>query len=219
MTAARHIPHNLPDKEAANWPVTLTYNGSTLTVSNPAFMHVNAGDTVDFINASPTATLQITFAANPPNVINPPGSPLFGVTSITLGPGANSAEIVLPANGSVNYTVTVNGVQVGGHYAIQVGNGPLYVTINNDDTNPGTLAVPPGGTLEMYSTDGNTYDLSWTNTGNPFPTPAPGLLTVTPGVTGNIAYTNSLKSIAIYDYTFPTSKDRNGGGTIKVGGG
>jgi hypothetical protein len=218
MTAARHIPSDHPHTETANFDVAFTYTGgSTIANSKPAFKNVSPGDTVNFSNASSTATIVITFAANPPNVANP-GPPLFGVTSITLAPGANSLQTVLSTttDGSVNYFVSVNGVQVGGPYAIQVGNGPLYVTIGNNNTNPDPVAVPPGGTLEMYSTDTKTYHLHWTTTGNPFPTPAPGLLTVNPA--NNIPYTNTPKTIAIYAYSFPTTKESNGGGTIKIGG-
>lgn len=216
MAAARHIPHHFPEKEraAATWPVNFLYNGTTLTNSAEAFKGVSAGDTVTFSNsASSTAPIVITFAANPPIVPTPPpGAPLFNVTTITLAPGANSPQTVVPANGSVNYIVSVNGAQVGGPYAIQVGAGPLYVEITSMYSQPDPIAVPAGGTLEIYSNDSNTYTIKWPAAFNPFPT----ISEAKPGA-GNNTPGTQVGPAQVYAYTFSVKLlQGNGGGTVKV---
>jgi hypothetical protein len=210
MAAARHIP-----RTEAVWPITFLYNGTTLTVSTPAII-IAPGDEVNFANSpSSTAAINITFAANPPGVINPPGPALF--SNITgLQPGATDG-LATPSgvNGSVNYKVTAGG-QTFGPYAIQAGTGPLYVTINNSNSAPDPVLIPVGGTLKMYSTDGNTYNpLTWTPS-NPFTTPAPGLTQVNPGASNNLAYTDTPKLSVPYTYNFPVQSPKEGLGTGKI---
>jgi hypothetical protein len=218
MTAARHIPSDYPHTDSAIWGVNFTYSGgSTITNSNPSFKGVSAGDTVNFSNdPSSTATIVITFAANPPVVTNPPGAPLFNVSSITLNPGDVSPQTVLSTttDGSVNYSLSVNGVQVGGPYAIQVGNGPLYVEITNSDSEPDPIMVPYQGTLTMFSNDPTTtYSIHWPTT-NPFP----GLTEALPGATNNNAYTQVGPKGQSYGYRIGIKfQDGPGGGTIRIG--
>jgi hypothetical protein len=207
MAAARVIP-----REEAVRTITYDYNGSTLTVSAPAIM-IGSTDQVNFSSSlNSTGPIVITFAANPP-VPNPPGPTLFN--NITLLRGETIGQVPQAANGSVNYTATAGG-QTFGPYAIQVGAGPLYVQINNSNTIPDPAVIPKGGTLEMYSTDGVTYGISWPSTGDPFPTPPPGLTTVNPGVSNNIPYTETSK-VAIYAYSLAVlDKLGIGGGKVIV---
>ena len=201
-------------KEDLVWDIDFNYDGSTLTVS-PQALVVGATDEVNFSNSpNSTATITITFAANPPGVANPPGPVQF--PNISLTPGQTIGMVPLHPNGSVNYTVSVNGATVEETYAIQVGNGPLYVQITDSNSTPDPAVIPLGGTLEMYSTDGNTYNLTWPATGNPFPKPAPGLTTVNHSVASNIVYTESKNKVATYEYNFPVHKTTLGVGTGKI---
>lgn len=202
MAAVRHIPR----PEAAALTITFVWNGSTLANSNPAEI-VDVGSDVTFANSSSSvAAITINFAPNPPGVSNPPGARLFTQTSITIPAGQNSGALPLPANtnGAVNYTVTVNGNQEGGPYAIQAGTGPLYVQITNFTPNPGEATVPSTvsssqqGMLEMYSTDQPYYSIKW-----PAFNPFPGLTTAyISGSSSNKAYAQSGPSTT-YTYEIP----------------
>ncbi len=202
MATARVIPG-----QAANWTITFTYNGSTLAVTYPG-LAVSPGDQVTFSNSSSsTAPIVITFVTPtlPPNV-TPPTSPLFPNMTIQIG---QSQQQTAPqnVNASVNYNVSVGGVTIpGGPYAIQVGTGPLYVQITNSAASPQSVAIPEDGMLGMFSTD-VTYYLDWTNTGNPFPTPIPGLTTVylaTSTNNPNSAYKDTVSG-ALFKYTLGTT--------------
>jgi len=195
MAAARHIP----TPETDSLTVTFVWNGSTLTNNYPSEIVV-VGSQVTFANSSSSsAAITITFAPNPP------GARLFAQTTITIQPGQNSGALTLPAdtNGAVNYTVSVNGNEVGGPYAIQAGSGPLYVQITNFVPNPNEVAVPPTvgssqGMLEMYSTDQPYYTIKW-----PAFNPFPGLTTAyISGSTSNKAYAQSGPATT-YTYTVP----------------
>jgi len=200
MAAARHIP----TPETAGLTVTFVWNGSTLTNNCPSAI-VAVGSEVTFANSSTSsAAITITFAPNPPGVTNPPGARLFSQTTITIQPGLNSGVLTLPANtnGAVNYTVSVNGNQVGGPYAIQAGTGPLYVQITDFTPNPYEVAVPPTvgnseGKLEMYSTDEPSYTVQW-----PAVNPFPGLTTAYLGSSNNTAYAQQGPA-KTYSYTIP----------------
>ncbi len=202
MATARVIPG-----QAANWTITFTYDGSTLTVTYPG-LAVSPGDQVTFSNSSSsTAPIGITFVTPtlPPNV-PPLSSPLFSNMTLQVG-GSQQQTAPQNVNASVNYNVSVGGVTVpGGPYAIQVGTGPLYVQITNSAASPQSVAIPEDGMLAMFSTD-VTYYLDWTSTGNPFPRPIPGLTTVylaTSTNNPNIAYEDTVSG-AIFKYTISTT--------------
>ncbi len=203
MAAARQIPR----PETAGLTVTFVWNGSTLTNNTPAKI-VAVGSDVTFVNSSSSvAAITINFAPNPPGVSNPPGPVLFTPSSITIQPGNNSGALTLPANtnGAVNYTVSVNGTQEGGPYAIQAGTGPLYVQITNFTPSPGEAAVPSTvsssqqGMLEIYSTDQTSYTIKWPVT-NPFP----GLTAAYKPLSSNSPYAQSGPATT-YTYEIPSS--------------
>jgi hypothetical protein len=97
----------------------------------------------------------------------------------------------------VNYTVSVNGTNVGGPYSIQAGTGPIYVqvlyTAGQGDSSPDPVALPVAGTLEMVCLDPHAYNVGW-NT-QPFSTP----LNLT-AQTGNAAHTANVTA-GTYTYT------------------
>src|SRR5260370_18290990 len=79
---------------------------------------------------------------------------------------------------------------------------------------PDPVAIPPGGTLEMVSTD-YTYAVGWP-TSDPF---TPPLQWIYAGVANNIPHTAN-DSLADYSYTVakypPIKYDANAGGVTKV---
>lgn len=215
MAAARNI---LPNAEAAIKTVTFEYVNGVLTVVGPAVL-MNATDQIIIGNSpSSTASITLVFAANPPGVTNPPGAKLFSslANPLTLAPGVGTGYLTPSvSNGAVNYIVQVNGTQVGDIYAIQVGSGPLYVTVNGNASTPQTVVVPYQGFIEFYSTDGVNHNITWNvNAGNPFP----GLTTVYPTLNNppTKPYQETLP-VNNFPYTFGPSPTLTGGsGTVKV---
>jgi hypothetical protein len=177
--------------------------------ATPPGIIVQQGDQVNFINNSGVA-ITIEFAPNPPGPI------VSG--NIDVAAGSTNGFQAPNYDASANYYIYVGTTQQnGGPYAIQVGAGPLYVQINDSTTSPDPIAVPRGGTLEMFSTDADTYTLKWTALGNPFTQPPPGLTTVYPDLSNNVPYTETL-AVAVYAYELINDgiQEGTGGGTIKV---
>lgn len=202
-----------PEAGAVLYTVTFTYINNTLTVTTPA-VRMAATDQIVFGNSpSSSAAIQLVFAANPPGVVNPPGLPLFN--NVTLSPGQGTGNLTpLNSVGSVNYTVLVAGVEVGETYAVQVGVGPLYVTVNGDICIPKTTVVPLNGTIEFYSIDNANHGIAWNAAnGNPFP----GLANVYPlGNPLTRPYTETFPA-GPYGYTIgPGPIAIGGGGTVKI---
>jgi hypothetical protein len=193
MSAAR----NLPPLEDPVKDISITYANSVLTVS-PQGVIVAKGEQVNFANtASSQAAINITFNPNPPGP--PPGPTPF--TNITdLQPGESNSQTAPNSDGSVNYTVTAGGTTFG-PYAIQVGNGPLYVQIDNGVNSPKKAVIPVGGTLRIVDTANNPWYVKWDGGANPF---TPPLTTV-----GNHQATLGAGE---YDYKFSEGGPLLGGG-------
>lgn len=210
MATARNV---FPEAEAVLNTVTFTYINNVLSVTKPSVM-MAATDQIVFGNSpSSSAAIQLVFAANPPGVANPPGLPLFN--NVQLSPGQGTGNLTpLNSVGSVNYTVLVAGSQVGDTYAVQVGAGPLYVTVNGDVCTPKTTVVPINGSIEFYSIDNANHGIIWNAAnGNPFP----GLSNVYP-LSNPLtrAYTETFPAGG-YGYTMgPGAAAVGGGGTVKI---
>lgn len=210
MATARDI---FPESEAVLHTVTFTYINNVLSVTIPA-VKMAATDQIVFGNSpSSSAAIQLVFAANPPGVANPPGPVLFN--NVTLSPGQGTGNLTpLAANGSVNYTVLVGGAAVGEVYAVQVGNGPLYVTVSGTTCTPQTIAIPLQGSAEFYSIDGVNHTITWnTSNGNPFPGLSNIYALANPLTK---AYTTS-SPVNPYGYMVgPSPLATGGGGTVKI---
>jgi hypothetical protein len=211
MTAARHIP-------IADTVHTITID-STFTPT-PGGLIVQQGDTVNFQNNSNSA-ITIQF------VPNPPGQPVSG--NITINANSSGGFVAPNYDASANYDIYVGTTKESdGPYAIQVGNGPIYVQVTWNvalgvgQTNPSPVAVPLEGNLEIFSTDTTSYKASWPNTGDPFTLPSP-LKEVVPGVANNLSYT-ATSGIAEYKFNLvkttssPVLGTGSGGGTVRVKG-
>jgi len=220
---------NVYPEPAVSYEVTITLTNGEVTVDNEAVL-MQSTDTITFNNsASSDGAIQLIFALNPPSTVPPgttpppPGPVMF--SSITLNPGQDSGPLtpqvpVLNPNGSVNYTIWSAGVDVGDVYAVQVGNGPLYVSAKSSATivafTPQEVRIPVGGTIEFYTVDGTDWDLDW-QPANPFTQPAPldeifGLLD-----TRTKTYTDT-GGQGVYTYApGPNPGAMGGGGTVKTG--
>ncbi len=190
---------------------------STFTAS-PKAVIIPAGQVVSFTNNS-GATIALQFEPNPP------GPTLF--TSIpSLGNGATNIQAPqsLNGNGAVNYYVVDPTGTQHGPYAIEVGVGPLYISVtysqsqNAGQCTPDPVAIPYQGHLEMYSTDYN-YTVGWpTSFGDPF---TPQLTSIVPG-SGNNTARKETANLQEYKYTVTKTGLAgiigNGGGKIKVQG-
>lgn len=210
MSAAR----NIPPMEDTVQIISITYANSTLTVS-PQGIIIAPGEQVSFANSgSSQAPIGVTFSANPPGP--PAGSTLF--TNITnLQPGSTQPQTAPNSNGSVNYMVTAGATSYG-PFAIQVGNGPLYIQVTNSNCLPDPAVIPPRGKLAMFSADsGNdSYNVNWTGTnGDPF---TPPIQTAVSGMQNNVV---SVGTPTLGQYTYKVTRapiEGNGGGKVIVKG-
>ena len=208
MAAARVFPMG----EAVQ---TITINSSF--VASPQAIIYGLGTTVEFINNSGVA-INITFVANPP------GPTLF--SNITnLANGASSSQGPINVSGSANYYVNVGATNYG-PYAIQVGNGSLWVQVTSLDgvgqCVPAVAVIPVQGGLQMNSTD-VTYDVDCEGvSGDPL---SPVLQNVYKGMSSNVMHTAKPGATGSFTYTVatqPPSKPRlsgvpgSGGGTVKI---
>jgi len=209
MSAARHIPITA----AVTHDVTID---ATYTPS-PKYVVAGYGDTIWFRNNS---SIQLVVQCG----VNPPGGSVQVGGNLTVPTTPIGASFVAPnSDGATNYYIYQSGnpTPLSGPWAIQVGNGPIYVTVNGGLTAPDPVAVPPGGNpggkLEIYATDNNNYTIAWPG-GDPF-TPAVG--SVVPGMQNNSVQTvNNTGAVKDYNYTVRQSgsfTEGNGGGKVKVG--
>ena len=132
---------------AQNITITST-SVPTYTVSPKALIIEGSGQqSITFTNNS-AAAIGIQFVPNPvyPSLV------VFNNIA-SLSPNGTNTQTPQVANGSVNYYV-VAGANRYGPYAIQVGSGPLYLSLSYDAGTGEILAssdsvvIPVGGTLE-----------------------------------------------------------------------
>ena len=209
MATARVIPFE--DNVAAQ-NVNVTSTGAL-----PEGCFLQAGQAITFTNNS-GASIDITFVPNPvlPNQVV--FNDILGLSP--TAPNNTNTQTPQVPNGSVNYNVNVGGTQYG-PYAIQVGNGPMYVQITNSVCTPDPVAIPHnvtvgGGTLELVSTDVN-YAVGPATFSQRF---APTLTTVGVGLRNNTPH-RDLSGAGNYNYTVaPTAiaAGGGGGGTVRVKG-
>jgi hypothetical protein len=174
---------------------------------------------------TPPGTLSITFTNNSgatisiqfvPNAVYP--NQIVFNDILNFQNGTNNYQTPQIANATVNYNIVAGGT-THGPYAIQVGIGPMYVSVSYvngaSQCTPGTVVIPAQGWLEMVSTD-YTYNIGWTNIGDPF---TPPLNSVAVGVANNVPHQAS-SALLEYNYTvtkYPQlAQGGSGGGTVKV---
>src|ERR1700691_6119427 len=123
---------------------TISINSSF--VASPQAIIYGIGTTVEFTNNSGVA-ININF------VPNPPGYTLF-TNVANLANGASNSQGPINTQGAANYYVNAGGTNYG-PYAIQVGNGSLWIQVTDVNSVgqgvPGAAVIPAGGGLQMNS--------------------------------------------------------------------
>ncbi len=119
----------------------------------------------------------------------------------------------------MNYTVTISGGSFE-PFAIEVGTGPLEISVTNAVPNPSVAVIPPNGEIIFTATDQNC-GIIWKDNNDPF---IPLLTEVYVGESNNTPATEHGSSAKNFPYSLnssaPQHKDHHvgggGGGTIKV---
>lgn len=134
-------------KDAVLITITISPNGQVPGAQG--YLQISNSTQIQFNN---TATF-------PVNVVF---TGLFGTVPVPPH-GPNSAPLSTSGN-AVNYVIKRqdNGVQTGGPYAIQWGNGVLVITINQSIPNIDPIAVPLLGYMQMVPADSD-YTIGWTD--------------------------------------------------------
>ena len=199
---------NLPISEAMTWDLEI---GTNYTPSRQGIV-VNQGDEINFENNS-GVDISIVFQPNgngqavyPPMTINIVNTEMAGF----YAPSYNCA-----ANYNIYQLGTQPPVQLSGPFAIQVGTGPIYVTIGGTPSSPTytpqTVAVPRGtalppgaGELQMNATS-SAFVIAWSNNSDPF-TPS---ITSPDGAPHAVSLSSSSAS---YSYNAGASPNENPAG-------
>jgi len=166
--------------------------------------------------AAPTDTIRFSNGAGFPVDIHYTVPPLADIINLAMGAsspaagGSSSNQL----NVTVNYWVVNhnNPNQKSGPYSVQFGNGPLLITITNDDTNPDPVTVPKNGLIQFYCDA--QYSIHWTPP-NVW-TPEPGTLSQGTNVPPQKALAGANGQSLSYSIA-PKSRLTHGGGTVKIG--
>lgn len=179
--------------------------------ANPAGVQINDGQPVKFNNNS-GSTISITFA--PTAITN---RRVFNDIQ-NLASGQSVTESPLVTDVTVNYEVWWN-LQNYGPFAIEVGTGPLEISVTNGLPTPNRSAVPPNGEIQFNATD-QQCSLNW-SPNNPT---NPQLTAVYVGQSNNQVASVRGSVGQAFTYSLNTSAEApkphrvlgGGGGTIKV---
>ncbi len=160
-------------------------------------------DSIEFQNNAPFP-VSITFTTTSGTVFN-------NISSIPASGGRSTPLQAQKPNVTVNYSITNlnNPSQIQGPYGIEVGTGPMQISIQGGQPNPKTISIPPGGQIQFDNLDSASYSVSF-NPLNSFSngTIRPGMNSSLNGPTGN--------QVQVVTYSFPNADGTNGGGTVKV---
>ena len=213
MATARYIqPEDVP-------ALNITITSSGVASPNQTCIIAN-GQQVIFTNTS-GSSVNIVFQLD---AQDPTVAVFNNVNGLSpTAPNNTNSQTPLTSNRTVNYSIVI-GTNTFGPYAIQVGAGPMYISVsynsalNKGDVTPDTAVVPFRGTVEMISTD-YQYRITWNaSNGNPFP-----------GLTDIYTYSNPLTKVysdtlPVGPYGYTVTKTGmiadgtgHGGGTVKVG--
>src|SRR5215470_15924387 len=178
--------------------------------ANPAGVQITDSQPVKFNNNS-GSTISITFA---PTAIT--GRKVFNDIN-NLASGQSATESPLVTGVTVNYEVWYQ-LQNYGPFAIEVGTGPLEISVTNGIPTPNRAAVPVNGEIQFAATD-QQCSLSW----SPSNPTNPALTTVYVGQANNQVATvrGNLGQVSSYmlNTQAPVKAHKvqgGGGGTIKV---
>jgi hypothetical protein len=204
---------NLPMSDAITWTLNI---GANYTPSRQGIV-VSQGDQVTFENNS-GGDIVVTFQTNGN------GQPVYAPMNLTVLDDTSASFTAPNYNCAANYSIYGANQQppllLSGPFAIQVGTGPMFVTIGGSPTNPTyappTVAVPIGtslppgaGRLQMNATSAS-FGITWDGNNDPF-TPA---ITTTDGQPHSVS---TVASSANYNYTAgPSPNDNPVGGRVVI---
>jgi hypothetical protein len=187
---------------ASDQPVNVNPQGQ----ANPAGCSIQNGQNVTFANNA-TSPISVLFAQtdiSKQKVFNDINN---------LAPGSQYTEAPLVPNITVNYSISMGG-QPYGPFAIEVGAGPLEISVTGTNPTPGAATIPPNGEVQFTATD-YKCNLSWPD-GDPF---NPRLDHAFVRQSNNPVGQEHGNSGKTFYYEVTRSTDLNpvdGGGTIKV---
>jgi hypothetical protein len=179
--------------------------------AHPAGVQITDSQPVKFNNNS-GSTISITFA--PTAITN---RRVFNdITSLVSGQSVSESPLVTGV--TVNYEVWY-GLQNYGPFAIEVGTGPLEISVTNGLPTPNRSAVPPNGEIQFSATD-KACTVNW-SPNNPT---NPAITTVQVGPANNPPSTVRGSLGQAFSYSLNTDAAAHkvhkvqggGGGTIKV---
>jgi hypothetical protein len=187
----------------------ITISGTGL--ATPQAVPIANGQQVTFTNSS-GSPINIVFVADPAHT----GVSVFNNVSGLSPTAPNNTNTQTPQvnDRTVNYNVVIGG-NTYGPYAIQVGSGPIYISVTGSNTTPDPVVIPTNGWVEFFATDTN-YTVTWqASTGDPF---YPPITSIAVGVGNNSPHQAKLAPNS-FPYTLRVGlADGNGGGTVKVRG-
>jgi hypothetical protein len=203
MATARVIDHE------AFTAQNITISGTGL--ATPGAVAVANGQQVTFTNNS-GSQINIVFVPDPVHT----GVSVFNNVNGLSPTSPNNTNTQTPQvnDRTVNYNVVIGG-NTYGPYAIQVGSGPIYVSVTGSNTTPSLVVIPTNGWVEFVATDSN-YTVSWqASTGDPF---YPPVTTIGVGLPNNVPH-----QVRLANNSFPYTLGAGlaaaaGGGTVKVRG-
>ena len=206
---------NLPLSESITWDITID---DTYTPSRQGIV-VSQGDQINFENESGVDII-IAFQTNGN------GQAVYPAMNLSVPNNGSNGFAAPNANCAANYYIYNSDVTppalLSGPFAIQVGTGPMFVTVGGSVTNPTynpeTVAVPLGtslppgtGNLQM-NTATTTFGITWKNNNDPFTPP----ITQTDGSAHGVAQTSALSTYTYY--AGPSPVQNPAGGTVIVRG-
>src|SRR6266849_3582058 len=139
---------------AADQPINVNPRGQAI----PAGVQINTDQNVKFSNNS-GSIISINFANTA--ITN---QCVFN-DIINLTNNGSYTEAPLVSGITVNYNITMNG-NTYGPFAIEVGTGPLEISVTDASPNPSTGAIPPNGEVQFTATD-YQCSITWSE-GDPF---------------------------------------------------
>ena len=189
---------------AALYEISIQANGTVTTNNN---LKITNSDSIAFRNGAPfPVNIVFTSVFGPINNLQP-----------TRGQAPNGGP---PLNTTINYAIynATTGVQTGGPYCVQFGTGPLIVTIQNLNTSPDPIAVPPGGEIQFVC-DGK-YSIEWLSNSAPVTAwnPQPLMLYQNANPNPNPVQT-ALPAVygQTITYRIANVSETRGGGTVGIG--
>jgi hypothetical protein len=188
---------------AADQPVNINPKGE----ANPAGCLIENGQNVTFTNNS-GSTISILFAQTAISK-----KKVFDDIN-NLAPGSNHTEAPLVRDITVNYNVSMDGRIGELSFAIEVGAGPLEISVTGTEPTPKSATVPRNGEIQFNATD-YKCDITWLD-GDPL---NPQLNNVFVGQSNNPVGHEHGNVVKDFHYELTESSQLNpvdGGGTIKV---